>query len=475
VNTGALWTVQWSDRLTPEVNIAEQISAGTGDVPASTGEDDGRAGPAFAGLTRRSMLWAAAPVALSAAFDSRYLFGSGYLEEPLYSSTVVIADNQGRVLVPPGADWSDPGSRVLRTAGQVAELRRQELAWQDRTRLRGQPGQADANACRLGLLDLRVLTLDGAPIAAWSSSWRYVWPRDSAFVVAALAVTGHADDAARILDFVQLVQSPEGIFQARYDPRTRRVPDDRGVQLDGTGWSLWGLLRWAQAIPADTRAQRLRRFTSLLDRSTAACLRLTAGGTSLPPASPDYWELSTDRVTLGNAAPFLIGLQAAAKLSAMLGDTSRAAGIRAAADRYRALITARFGPRGYPRYPDGESRDAAVTFLLPPFVDEARRDVVDAWWAAQEELRRPAGGLAPGASWRQDGTSWTPETALFALTAAGLDEQDRARSWLDWLLAHRTAAGSFSEKVLSDGAPAAAAPFAWTTATVVLTVNELAT
>jgi hypothetical protein len=96
-----------------------------------------------------------------------------------------------------------------------------------------------------------------------------------------------------------------------------------------------------------------------------------------------------------------------------------------------------------------------------------------AWTAAQSELRRPAGGLAPGAGWRADGISWTPETALFALTAAHLGRGDVAAHWLDWLDAHRTDAGALPEKVLADGSPASVAPLAWTAALVVLTVAEL--
>ena len=88
-------------------------------------------------------------------------------------------------------------------------------------------------------------------------------------------------------------------------------------------------------------------------------------------------------------------------------------------------------------------------------------------------MRRPAGGLAPGSSWRQDGVSWTPETALFALTAASTSQIRTAHQWLAWLDAHRTAGGSLPEKVLADGSPAAVAPLAWTAALVVLTVDSL--
>lgn len=88
-------------------------------------------------------------------------------------------------------------------------------------------------------------------------------------------------------------------------------------------------------------------------------------------------------------------------------------------------------------------------------------------------MRRPAGGYAPGEGWKQDGISWTPETALLALAAASSGDTATAEQLLDWLGNHRTAAGSFPEKVLHDGSSAAVAPLSWTAATVVLTVASL--
>ncbi|MFZ5872161.1 MAG: glycoside hydrolase family 15, partial [Actinomycetota bacterium] len=41
------------------------------------------------------------------------------------------------------------------------------------------------------MLDLDLLVLDnGAAAAGWNPNWRYVWPRDAAFVVAAYSVSG---------------------------------------------------------------------------------------------------------------------------------------------------------------------------------------------------------------------------------------------------------------------------------------------
>lgn len=112
-----------------------------------------------------------------------------------------------------------------------------------------------------------------------------------------------------------------------------------------------------------------------------------------------------------------------------------------------------------------------MTFLLPPFVEVAVPGVDAARRAAQASQRRAAGGVAPGAGWRQDGVSWTPQTALQALAAQGAGHHEEAARWLDWLDAHRTDAGALPEKVLHDGDPAAVAPLSWTAAVVLLTLR----
>ena len=90
-------------------------------------------------------------------------------------------------------------------------------------------------------------------------------------------------------------------------------------------------------------------------------------------------------------------------------------------------------------------------------------------------MGRPGGGLAPGSAWRDDGSSWTPETALFALSAAATGDTATAHRRLGWLQSHRTAAGSLPEQVLYDGRPGSVAPLAWTAALVLLALNALQT
>jgi hypothetical protein len=346
------------------------------------------------------------------------------------------------------------------------------LARQDRWLAEGSvPGPEQyAELAETALRDLEALLLPGgAPLAAATGHWRYVWPRDASFVAAALARTGHVDDAFDVLEHLQLLQdgADGGVFEARYLPDgSGGVPDDRGTQLDGNGWVLWAAAEWYDAAPPRTRDRRLESLRPLVVRSVAAIRANVDLATGLPAISPDYWEVTESSPTLGTLAPLLVGLQSASDLLRALGEPS-------VADLTQALergLDEHF--IGYPRHPGAADPDTAVAFLMPPF-RPYDAEVAAAWRTAALTMARPGGGLAPGAGWRADGVSWTPTTAVFALTAAASGDRTAATGWLDWLDAHRAPSGALPEKVLWDGRPSSVAPLAWTCATVILALDEL--
>jgi len=408
------------------------------------------------------------------------LAGAGYLVVrtqpavlPLHADTVALgADGQ---VTEARAAQVVPGTRVVAGTPDTHRLLAEERAWLAAGTVPEVPG-VSRDLVVAGLLDLRVLSrAHGVTVAGWSPAWRHVWPRDSALAAAALARTGHSGDAERIVAFLGRVQPASGVLAARYRADGQGEPDNRGTQLDGVGWALWATAQVAGALPAAERADFARRHSGLLDRSANAARRAIDNRRTLPPVSPDYWEVPERRLTLSTAALLAAGLESAATLYAVLGDDPAGADAADAAARLRAVILARFGPDGFPRHLGGraDSVDLGVSFLLPPFSARADPAVVEAWWQAGPAMARPAGGLAPGGSWRRDGISWTNATATYALTAAAIGEPDQARAGLRWLDRHRTPAGSFPEKVLADGRPASVAPLAWTAAAVVLTAETL--
>lgn len=425
---------------------------------------------------------AAAVVALGLVAGALVAFGATgprRAHVDLYTEGVVVTAD-GVAGVPAGeVPELHPGTRVpVDPAGTADDdLAAAQRAWLAAGTV---PGGADGPYADLvtdALLDLHALVLDdGAAVAAWTPHWRYVWPRDAAFVAVALARTGHPEDALAVLGFLDRVQAPDGSFEARYLPDgSGDVPDDRPAQTDGTGWALWAAGEVVAAADAADRPATAQRLAGLVQRSADRAVALVADD-GLPPASPDYWEVAEDELTLGTAAPLLAGLERAGDLLALLGDDAGAGRARDAAARSRAAVETAFGPgtaAPYGRYAGRGPADAASAFVLPPFQPVALDGAVEAWQDSAAAMARPAGGLAPGAAWKQDGISWTPQTSLYALAAAENGFPAAARARLDWLDEHRTALGALPEKVLADGSPAAVAPLAWSAACVLLAVGAL--
>jgi glucoamylase len=393
---------------------------------------------------------------------------------PLDAVAVAVGPD-GALVEVAAADELIPGTRVLAGMPDSLDLAREQAAWLAAGTVPQVRG-LDSDMVAIALLDLHVLSRTyGVPVAGWSSPWRYVWPRDSALAAAALARTGHTADAERIVGFLQQAQPESGLFQARYLPDGSGVPDARGVELDGLGWSLWATAQLAAELPENDRAAFVQRHRRLVDRSTKAALGSIDNPSSLPPPSADYWEVKETKLTLATAAVLCAGLESGAQLYRILGEVGAAEHAASAARRLRAAIGAAFGKNGYPRRLGGrsDSTDLGVDFLLPPVGATVDPTVVQAWEQAPSLMSRPAGGLAPGGSWRRDGVSWTNVTASRAMTAAYLGERDEALARLRWLDQHRTAAGSLPEKVLPDGQPASVSPLAWTAAAVVITADQL--
>jgi hypothetical protein len=426
--------------------------------------------------SHRGPLTACLCLLLIVMISSSGLVAHRNLDTTIPLDAVAAAVGTGGALVEvAAADALVPGTRVLAGLPDSLDLAREQAAWLAAGTVPKVSG-LDGDMVAMALLDLHVLSRTyGVPVAGWSKPWRYVWPRDSALAVSALARTGHTADAERIVGFLQKVQPESGVFQARYLPDGSGVPDARGVELDGLGWALWATSQLAAELPKRDRTAFVQRHRRLVDRSTTAALGSIDNPSSLPSPSADYWEVKETKPTLATAAVLCAGLESGAELYRILGAIDAADHAAAGAHRLRAAISATFGRNGYPRHLGGrsDSTDLGVDFLLPPMGSTAEPTAVHAWEQAPLLMSRPAGGLAPGGSWRRDGVSWTNVTASRAMTAAFLGQRDESLARLRWLDQHRTAAGSLPEKVLPDGQPAAVSPLAWTAAAVVITADEL--
>ena len=414
----------------------------------------------------------------------------------------VLAMGGTGVLTAGAAAWwwprpAEPLPSLLTWPGHYdwAAFAQQEQTWLAAGRVPG-AGTVYEPMAQQALIDLqRLMQRNGSGelpvtfLAGPAGAWRYSWPRDGAFAAAAFARTGHHQEAVSILAWMRAVQdgSEDGGFEARYDTYGQ-APDSRHEQADGAGWASWAM---AQVLtgpdspfqrPADLDDRDLSPqapLSPLLKRTSAYLLALTKDGTRLPEPSSDYWERKEKRLTLGTAAVILLGLRHAALVHEHLGLDAAARGLRRAAQRQEGLVHDAFAPSGYQRYAESDGKGegagpcASTCFLLPPFTDSARPEVLAAWRTYQRDAVRPAGGFAPGVGWKKDGISWTPEVSLVAFTAAASGQSPVAREWLSWLDKHRTSQGSISEKVLPDSAPAGPAPLGWSAANVLLALDHL--
>ncbi|XVX19555.1 glycoside hydrolase family 15 [Actinomycetota bacterium] len=344
------------------------------------------------------------------------------------------------------------------------------LAWVRGGAVPGEGGPYEEMS-RAALHDLHDLTVSflgrgQLPPAGAGDRWNYFWPRDGAFVLVALDRTGHHTEARQLVDAMARIRlDPAKGYDARYlldGSKVRLSP--RGPQSDGCGWVAWALGTVSDAsLPPSAGGLRAKCLANLYS--------LTGYGSSIPRPSPDYWEVDVRDTSLGTVAPMLAGVRASAARLRAEGRSAEAAEATQVAQRLTGVIKRRFAP-DYERFGRKGGLDAATAMLLPPF-NSPDPTVMDRWRDYQREAIRSSGGLAPGTAWKEDGTSWTPQVALVAYTAAASGDRETAERWLDWLDAHRVPWGSLPEKVTRSGNPAGPAPLLWTDSLVLLTLAEL--
>lgn len=182
--------------------------------------------------------------------------------------------------------------------------------------------------------------------------YRDVWLRDGARVIAALAASGHRNEARAMVSGLLHYQWPPGAFMSQRN------------QLDGTGQALWAM---EQALLRGAPADTLAPFAEAALRAVRWCERQRDTGRAtgrrfgamLPFSDPRDNELAKAQL-VGNDAWALAGYASAARLLRAAGRPADAEWVEAARARYagefRAALT-RTGSRDVPPSWQGVGRD----------------------------------------------------------------------------------------------------------------------
>src|SRR5690625_2555964 len=219
-------------------------------------------------------------------------------EKALYSdgafrgvSVPVLAPTGSAVQRVPDTPFVDPATGTvpdahIATAAEVEAFRNLMRS----ARIPG-PGGRYEDMARTAVADLYALMLpNGAVQGAGSPYWAFVWPRDTAFVVVALALLDLYDDAWRVLSYVYSMQEPDGQWEARYLPDgSGTVPDERGRQDDGIGYTLWATWIAAELDEPARAAQRLGALRTQILAAIRAAADVLDPGTGLPRTAQHFW------------------------------------------------------------------------------------------------------------------------------------------------------------------------------------------
>lgn len=318
--------------------------------------------------------------------------------------------------------------------------------WKDFLAKARVPGSLPADALpvyRRALITLaQHVTNEGAILAAPTAlnpPYRFVWPRDSAYVALALAQAGYPQMAERAFAFLERVQKPSGEFAVNYFPDGLRALWDfgrDGNEHDQPASLAWGVSRLA-AITGDQGWLKAR--WPAVRRSCEFLLGVQQPEGLLGPCR-DLWELDTDGTwTYSNGAAWA-GLQAGAGLAERMGATADAARYRAAAARLKEAIgtklevAGRFARGLKSRGPDTVVESANLALGTPWFgvYPDDHPLMANMGRAVAAKLMTPVGGVRRYEGDRYyDGQPWPVAMAWLAQHRLERGDRPGARALFD--------------------------------------------
>jgi GH15 family glucan-1,4-alpha-glucosidase len=360
---------------------------------------------------------------------------------------------------------------------------------------------------------------DGAIVAATDTDimagnrdhYSYVWPRDGAFVAAALDRAGYRGVTRRFYQFCQRTLSESGYFWHKYNPdgtigsSWHPLLGPKGPQLpiqeDETALVLWALGQHYRQSKDQEFISDL--YSELVHPAANFLVRFRDEQTGLPHESYDLWEERRGVFTFTVAA-VVAGLTEAAMMASAVGDLRRAERFAAAAAETKAaMLKHLWSPerrcflRGLYMRKDGEvvpdptlESSTMAVFLLgvlaadDPMVEATVRTLEKGLWA-----NTPVGGIArysndyyfrvvddaetvPGNPWMIC-TLWLAR--WYAARARSQRELQPAMDLVRWAMRHALPSGALPEQLNPlTGEPLSVAPLTWSHAVLVDALLDLA-
>lgn len=301
---------------------------------------------------------------------------------------------------------------------------------------------------------LQCQTRSGAVLAAptaTSPPYRFVWPRDSAWVADAFLAAGLVEPARRAVAFLEQVQQSGGGWAVNYLPDGSRAFWDfgeEGNEDDQAGSYLWMVERLMSAQPDDSWLAARWPHVS----AAASFLLRRQGADGLLKPCRDLWELETGGQWTYTQGAAWAGLTAAARLARAKGDMALASGWEAAATRLGEAMRIACAPQGVMlRGLKGgrpDTRLEAANLALGPvafgYYDADDPVLVRTTAAVVQRLSAPDGTIRRYEGDRYyDGQPWPVTTAWVALDRLARGERRPAEALEAALLRQAASTGAW--------------------------------
>ncbi len=353
-----------------------------------------------------------------------------------------------------------------------------------------------------------ILAAADADIMAFNrDTYTYVWPRDGAFICAALDRAGYGEVSHRFFEFCIRAQTPDGYMLHKYNPDGsvgsswhawyKNGEPQLPIQEDETALVLYAMQKHFEQDQDFEFLQRL--YESFGKKAAEFLCAFREESTGLPLPSYDPWEEQRGIFTY-TVSTVIAGLHAAAQMAQMLGHHRHSEHYQTVADEMKQALHFHLYDEQKQRFlkkivrKDGQTierdatPDASITAIwklgvLPP-EDPRVVSTMDALDAALT-VRTAVGGWArytndtyhfPGTPTADaTGNPWVITTLWKAqwviARARTRDDLKQARDLINWVVNCATTTGILPEqRDAYSGAPLSVAPLTWSHATFIETV-----